>query len=115
MITAVGVHKVTVTVTVSHFYSPHLNSAAQFQFLFQFLAFNSTQGARLNFNYKSIDGRVDGMAAMSMTAPQIEQTRRRVYYSTRMRHIGAWRVWSGSSRVQINDAAGRGPSTPATT
>lgn len=89
MITAVGVHKVTVTVTVSHFYSPHLNSAAQF--LFQFLAFNSTQGARLNFNYKSIDGRIDRMAAMSMTAQQIGQTRRRVY-STRMRQIGAWRV-----------------------
>lgn len=88
MITAVGVHKVTVTVTVSHFYSPHLNSAAQFQFLFQFLAFNSTQGVRLNFNYKSIDG----MAAMSMAAQQIGQTRRRVYYSTRMRQIGAWRV-----------------------
>lgn len=92
MITAVGVHKVTVTVTVSHFYSPHLNSDAQFQFLFQFLAFNSTQGVRLNFNYKSIDGRIDGMAAMSMTAQQIGQTRRRVYYSTRMRQIGAWRV-----------------------
>lgn len=106
MITPVGVHKVTVTVTVSHFYSPHLNSDAQFQFS----VFNSTQGVRLNFNYKSIDGR--RMAAISMTAQQIGQTRRRVYY---MRQIGAWRVRSGSSRVQINDAAGRGPSTPATT
>lgn len=57
MITAAGVHKVTVT--VSHFYSPHLNSDAQFQFqfLFQFSVLNSTQGVRLNFNYKSIDGR----------------------------------------------------------
>lgn len=79
MITAVGVHKVTVTVTVSHFYSPHLNSDAQF--LFQFLILNSTQGDRLNFNYKSIDGRTPHGGNVNDSAADRTDSETRLLYS----------------------------------
>lgn len=77
MITPVGVHKVTVTVTVSHFYSPHLNSDAQFQFS----VFNSTQGVRLNFNYKSIDGRTPNGGNVNDSAADRTDPETRLLYA----------------------------------